>query len=179
MRRILVLALLVVLALSLSAFAAEGSKMPMAFGIKAGLSLGNATGDSLTTATGASKSMLAGFLAGAVFCFEPTKGLGIQPEIFYVQKGVKLTLGGAEDKLKVDYLEVPVLVKWLPQMKDSKIQPTIFAGPYLGILLSSKAESAGGASVDEKDNTNSTDFGITGGAGLGYKMTKGELFLDA
>jgi hypothetical protein len=187
MKRILVLALLAVLVLSLSAFAAEaGKKMPMAAGIKAGISLANATGSDATI-TGGDKKMKLGLGFGGFFAFTPMKSFTIQPEVLYVQKGVKYNETGGSEKLtyKVDYLEVPVLFKFTPEMQNSKIAPTLFAGPFLGFLMTAKEKLEGAADPadnyddDVKDYMKSTEFGITFGGGLGYKMAKGELFFDA
>lgn len=186
MRRILVVALLVVFALSMSAFAQEKTKMPMGAGVTAGLSLGNATGSDAAALSGETKKMRLGFAFGAFYSFEPVKGFTIQPELMYVQKGVKYEEdAGGKLTIKTDYLEIPVLAKWTPDMKESKIQPTIFVGPFVGIIMSAKAKAEGFAGdslngeVDIKDQLKSTDFGVAFGAGLGMKTTKGELFFDA
>jgi hypothetical protein len=188
MRRVLFVALLAVLVLSMSVLAADtAKKMPMAAGIKAGISLANATGSDAAADPDETKKMKLGFAFGGFFAFTPVNSFTIQPEILYVQKGTKYqqTGGTGKNTVKVDYLEIPVLLKFTPELQTSKIAPTLFAGPFLGLRLSAKDKIEGAAvdslnvETDMKDYTKSTEFGVTFGGGLGYKLAKGELFLDA
>jgi hypothetical protein len=188
MKRILPIALTLVLALAVIASAAEpGKKMPMTFGVKAGICLATTSGDSLKSLMeGISQKSRFGIVGGLSFGFAPSKSFAIQPELLYVQKGTKFEAGMGDGKttFKVDYLEIPVLIKFTPELKDSKISPALFAGPFVGLRMSGKAKSDGygDASLDGekdiKDSLKSTDFGITFGAGVGYKLTKGEVTFD-
>jgi hypothetical protein len=186
MKRLIVLSLMLVAMLAITASAADpGEKMPMAAGIKAGVSLANATGSDATISF-ADKKMKIGLAGGAFIGFEIAPQFVLQPELLYVQKGVKYEEKGGPAKLtvKTDYLQVPVLFKFIPKM-SGKIQPSIFAGPWLALRMSAKEKYEGdpdpaeNGEVDVKDDLKSTDFGISFGAGIGAKMTKGELFLDA
>jgi hypothetical protein len=184
MKRTLLFALLGLLILSLSSFAADASKkMPMAAGIRAGISLGTATGSDAEVSDG-NKKMRFGFGFGGFMAFGVAKSLTLQPELLYLQKGVKYEQIGGPIKVtfKLDYLEIPVLLKFTPELEKSKIAPALFVGPYLGLRMSAKekVEATGGSlEGDVKDLYNSTDFGMTFGGGLGYKMAKGEMFFDA
>ncbi|MBI5267360.1 MAG: PorT family protein [candidate division Zixibacteria bacterium] len=173
MKRFLILttALLLVLALGVNAQEATAAKK-MHFGITGGLSMGNLSGSDADPGVGESKKMRVGFAGGVFADFGLGTTFALQPQLLYVQKGVKYEATGATEKNKFDYLEVPVLLKWVPQMQG-KMQPTIFVGPYLGFLMSAKSDT-----VDVKDSLKTTDFGITFGAGFGSKMTSGELFFD-
>jgi hypothetical protein len=186
MKRLFVLGVLLVAVLAITASAADsGKKMPMSAGFKAGVSLANATGSDATF-TDADKKMKIGLAGGAFIGFEIAPQFVLQPELLYVQKGVKYEEKGGtgKDKYKLDYLQIPVLFKFVPAT-SGKIQPTIFAGPYLGFKMSAKDKAEGwtdpadNGDFDMKDFVKSTDFGISLGAGIGAKMTKGELFLDA
>ena len=143
--------------------------VPPAFGIKGDVGLTNLTGD----VTG-NKSMLS-FGGGFLFQYMASPQFAIQPEAAFVLKGAKEdNPGGPEEKLKLTYVEIPVLVKFKPKMNGS-IQPAIFAGPALGILVSAKA-----ASVDVKDQFKSTDFGAVFGAGIELAAgAKGKVSFDA
>jgi hypothetical protein len=184
MKRTLLFALLGLLILSLSTFAADSAKKaPMAAGIRAGFSLGTATGSDAEMSDGTKTSRF-GFDFGGFFAFGVAKSFTLQPELLYVQKGVKYEEIGGPGKLtfKLDYLEIPVLIKFAPELQGSKIAPALFVGPYLGIRMGAKMklEGSGGAvEVDAKDAFKSTDFGMTFGGGLGYKMARGEMFFDA
>jgi hypothetical protein len=188
MKRVLLFAVLALLILGMSAFAADaGKKMPMAFGIKAGISLATTAGDSLTSYfDNMNNKSRFGMAGGVFFAFTPVKSITIQPELLYVQKGTKLEAISGTGKMtaKVDYLEIPVLCKFTPQLQNSKIAPTIFAGPFLGLRMTGKLKGEEwiddglNGELDIKDSLKSTDFGITFGGGLGYKLAKGELFFD-
>ncbi len=170
MKRLFLIALAMLLAVALTASAQEAKKMH--FGITGGVSMGNWSGSDAAAPSGVDKKMRTGFAGGAFADFTLSKSFVLSPQVLYVMKGVKYESGGVSATEKLDYLEVPVLIKWAPEMQG-KMQATIFAGPHLGFLMTAKEED-----VDTKDLFKSTDFGITFGAGLGTKMTSGELFFD-
>jgi opacity protein-like surface antigen len=76
-----------------------------------------------------------------------------------------------------NYLEIPILVK--VALGSGDIQPYVFAGPSVGILLS--ATSTSGGTSQSVDSTFSTlNLSLPLGAGVSYKLAGGiSLFLDA
>ena len=101
----LVLLTFVLVLLALSAFAQdEVVKGITAKGIKAGLSMSTLTGD----VEGVKAK--AGFAAGAFLTYNFSPALAVQPEVMYCMKGAKAEVG--DTKLKIDYLVVPVLLKY-------------------------------------------------------------------
>jgi hypothetical protein len=184
MKRFVVLTTLLVFAFSLSALAQEKVAKKLEFGIQAGLCMGNVSGDSAKAGPGETKKARMGFGGGAFATFKLSPQFGIQPELLYLQKGVKYEEGSAKMTVKADYIEVPVYLAFLPKL-EGKIQPSIFAGPYIGYLMSAKiktegmADPADNGEEDVKDSTKTTDFGISFGAGFGYALNpKGELFVN-
>jgi hypothetical protein len=160
-------------ALAIGVHAQDGAgAKKIQFGITGGLSLGNFNGSDAAAGTGETKKMRMGFAGGLFADFDVSPSFAIRPQVLYVQKGAKYEEAGFSTKYKVDYIEVPVLLKWVPKM-EGKMQPTIFAGPFLGLLMTAKADS-----FDFKDSSKTTEFGVTFGAGFGTKMTSGELFFD-
>jgi hypothetical protein len=172
-----------VMLLAVSPLFAEG----MMFGVKAGLNMANVTG---SDAEGASMKM--GMVGGAYMSYELSKMFVIQPELLYTMKGAKEKsveeIGGVnvdiETSMKLNYLEIPLLFK-VNFPTEGKIKPCLYAGPAFGILISAKAkakasaeDASAEAEVDIKDLVKSTDFGIIAGAGVGYEMEKGMLFLE-
>lgn len=156
----LVLGMLCALSLALSSpVSAAGARI----GVKAGANLANQTGD----AEGASSKL---GLAGGVFVeLKAGPKVAIQPELLYTQKGSKEESGGIEEKVKLDYIEVPVLLKLKLGAPGVPTSPSIFLGPSLGFLASAKAEVSDGSSsgsVDIKEFMKSTDFSAVFGAGL-------------
>jgi hypothetical protein len=184
MKRIAILITLLVFAFSLSAFAQDKVAKKFEWGIQAGLCMGNASGDSAKADPGWTKKMKVGFGGGVFVTYKFAEQFAIQPEFLYVQKGVKYDSGSYKFTVKVDYIEVPVYLTFLPKVQG-KIQPTIFAGPYFGFLMSAKGKTEGypdaadNVEQDVKDSTKKVDVGISFGAGFGYKINpKGELFLN-
>lgn len=185
MKRLLVLAVGLILILALAVSAQETAAKKMSFAIKGGISLGNLTGDSLKSEFDqATKKTRFGIGGGVAFGYAIAPNFTIQPELLYVQKGAKFEESAGKVTMKTDFLEIPLLLKFTPEMKGSKIAPTIFAGPFIGLKMTGKikaegfADAAENVEVDIKDSLKSTDFGITFGGGFGYKMSSGELFFD-
>lgn len=107
-----------------------------------------------------------GFAAGVAI--DVRAGLiGIQPELLYVQKGVTATGTPSGSSLKLDYAEVPVLLKLT--LGTPGIQPMIYAGPSAGFRLSCKVLEVNCASGTIK----STDWGAVLGGGLRIGGNKG------
>jgi hypothetical protein len=144
----------------------------MMFGVKAGLNMANLSGDDIQNT-----KIKMGAIGGAYLCYNINEFFGIQPEVLFTMKGAADNTAGSDAKLKFSYIEIPLLFKVnLPT--EGKIKPNIYAGPALGFLMSAKAE-AGGQSIDVKDGVKSTNFGLVAGAGVGYEMEKGLIFLEA
>jgi hypothetical protein len=184
MKKLLIVTLGLVLLLSLAVSAQEAKVSKISWGLKAGLGLGNVSGDSAKADPGWSKKMRLGFGGGAMVEYKFTPMIAARLELLYLMKGVKYDSGSVKWSVKADYLEFPLTLQVTPQMKG-KVQPSFFAGPYLGMLLSAKQKSEGyedadlNVETDVKDSLmKKTDFGITVGAGLNYLMKKGALTFD-
>lgn len=73
-----------------------------------------------------------------------------------------------------------------PELRRSKIAPAVFAGPFIGLNTSAQFQQSGFAEdvkvpgdFNAADSVKSTDFGVTFGGGLGYKLTtESEIFFD-
>lgn len=143
------------------------------FGIKAGVNLA----DQSVSAEGLSVDLSSktGIIGGAFVAFSAGPRLSIQPELLFSQKGSKLSLFGSEAKTKMDYLEIPVLLKLKLGLPTAPTAPFLFAGPSFGILASAKQEALGMEEEDVKDAFKSTDVGLAFGAGL----DAGKITLDA
>ncbi|MCX6831879.1 MAG: porin family protein [candidate division Zixibacteria bacterium] len=154
-------------------------------GIKAGVNLAKLTGSNVKDA-----KMLLGIVGGAFVEYSVSPMFAIQPELLYSMEGMKqkdIVEEGitVTPKWTLSYLQIPVFLKVKPQASGN-IKPTIFAGPFFGILMSAKATasaSLGGqsadVSVDVKDFFESTNIGVAFGVGAACKLTKGEITFDA
>ena len=201
MRRTLAILAIAALALLAGEAAAQGTGL-IGKGFKAGLGMYKFTGDDvemdlsgmLPDASTASPDYKVGFAAGGYL----TIGLGphaaLQPELLYVQKGAKYSLDYYEDDIgdrvdaditfKLDYVEVPILFKYLFATEGST-RPSLFLGPVMGIKASSnlKVEVSvpgygSGEDEVELEDIKSLDFGAVVGAGLDVAAGEGSVVFD-
>jgi hypothetical protein len=149
------------------------------FGIKAGLNFANMGGDN---SSGNSSTTLFG--VGGFVAFNIQEKFNIQGELLYNQKGFKMsgtTYGYAYTATQTfSYLDINVLAKYNIQV-EGNIEPFIFAGPNLGILLSSNShiEVAGNSSDNDiKSSMSGADFGLIIGAGISFKVGTGAILFD-
>jgi len=150
---------------AVSAYAGDGKIM---LGIKAGLDMANLTGDDVSDT-----SIKMGAVGGAFMCYKVTDLIAIQPELLFAMKGAKGDTSGVDVQWKINYIEIPVLLKVLLPT-EGKIKPALYAGPAIGILISSKFEDE-----DWKDFTKSTNFSLVAGAAVAYQLEKGAVFGEA
>lgn len=119
-------------------------------------------------------NVLTSFNAGLYVSMPVTEFLAIQPEFLFSRKGSQLTYDNVfaegEAKFKLNYIEVPVLLK-------ANITPNfnIHAGPYVAYLIDAQVtnETEDG-SFDFEDNFDNDDFnkidaGISAGIGFDFK----------
>lgn len=151
------LALILILAVSLAA----GAQAETDFGIKAGVSISNIKGDNTDGLD--SKT---GFMVGGFASIPISAPAAIQPEVFYVQKGAKFGLGGADASFKLDYIEIPVLFKYTVDGESAR--PFFLLGPSLGFKMSAKTEVEG--TSEDVEDVASTDFGLVFGLGMNMQQ---------
>ena len=151
----------------------------MQAGLKAGVNISNLSGDDA-----GSPDSKTGFAFGGFFVYQFSPMFAIQPEAYYTMKGAtdKMDFEGTTVDLTytLDYIEIPVLFKFLIPIQGSGVKPAIFAGPFLGINTTAKvkAEFNGQSQEDDITDTKSTEFGLQFGGGIGFPVGKGELGVD-
>jgi hypothetical protein len=153
--RVFAMALCVVLGTSSAALAQGG------FGVKAGVNFANLDFSDSDSAD-ASFDRRSGLVAG-VFGVFPLQGkLALQTEVLFSQQGTKITEGGESGEIKLDFIEVPVMLRW-SSTGDTGFH--LFGGPSFGFRRDATGEFAG----DEEDldeDVEKTNIGIVVGAGL-------------
>jgi len=151
--------------------AAENSLSPK-FGLKAGFNLANLYVDEVKD-----ENFKAGFNAGVYAKLPVTRGLSIQPELLYSNKGAKLTydlpniLGGdGEYRFNLHYVELPVMAV-INVVKNFNIH----AGPYVSYLAGANVtrldddNDINDITELEADNFNRIDYGLAGGIGFDFQ----------
>ena len=108
-----------------------------------------------------------GFSGGAFLTYTLNRQFAVQPELLYVSKGAEKDLFFVSAEWSMDYLELPVLLKY-DIVPDGKLHPNVFIGPAFALLLSSKVRFMD-YSYDVADYMKSMDVGFVFGAGVDYK----------
>ena len=135
-------------------------------GIKAGLNV-----YTVKTDNGTNFDSKLGFHAGLIGHIHLNKQFAVQPEIVYSAQGGDYTFEGVETKIKLGYVNVPVMLQY---MFDNGFR--LQAGPQVGFIISGKRET-GGVETEIKSDINTIDFSL--GAGIGYVHPASGLGVDA
>jgi len=133
------------------------------------------------------KESKTGFVGGAYVNLPLGSTFAIQPEALYSQQGFKGTdpdLAGYEAQFKINYFQIPVLLK--AQFPSGTIRPAVYAGPVVSFESSCKfGVSAEGQSAeidcDQADvgDRKTTDFGGAFGANLDWFVGPVVVTVDA
>lgn len=134
------------------------------FGVRAGVNFANLAIDNVET------NVNTGFKVGLYYTYMiQNSQIAIQPELLFSQKGAKKDLGSVTEKVNINYLEIPVLVKYMFNTVGN-IRPEIYIGPYLGIKVGGQVKLKNKKASLSKDlqNVESADFGFIFGAGISF-----------
>lgn len=162
MKRLALASILVILAAGTASAAGVG------FGLKGGLNMANLHGTDAENL-----DWKTGFAAGAFANIAFTPVISLQPEVLYVMDGASENLLGIEINFNLDYIQVPVLVKFDIPVAGTII-PTLYAGGYVGFLSGAEIEASyqdDSESMDVKDYTQSMDYGLSFGAAIDVHLT--------
>ncbi len=152
------ISLLVITTLSLTA--QKKQSPPVEFGLKAGLNISNAHVQNSNN-----PDSKASFYAGALAHIHVTRQFAIQPEIMYSGQGYLQKVAGADHKINLGYINIPVLAQ-LMFGEGFRLE----TGPQLG-LLAGAHDKVNKVSVDIKDNLKKIDFAWV--FGVGYLTPSG------
>jgi len=173
-----------ILLLIIAGFTSISFPQGMQLGLKAGLNLANEGGSDLQDLEdffGTSLDARTGFNGGFFFMYQFNKMFALQPEAYYTMKGATASLGGIDLTLKLDYIEVPLLLKLIIPVQGSNIIPSIFIGPAIGFNTAAKIKGefeGQSAELDWDSVVTSTDFSLIFGAGLGFRVGTNEVGVD-
>jgi len=152
--------------------------LPADVGIKIGMSSVNV--NLSQEIPGVEFSSRSEFIFGAFFSVNLFKVLAVQPEVYYVKKGVNFTEEEEFSEMEFSYLEIPVLLKFKIPIKGT-ITPGIFIGPYLAINTKARVlETEYGITteIDMEEFAKSMDYGLVFGGCVEFKLNFGKLILD-
>ena len=119
-------------------------------------------------------NVLTSFNLGFYASIPVTSFIAIQPEFLYSRKGAELTYDNVfatgKAKFKLNYIEVPVLLK-INLTKNFNVH----AGPYFAYLINAQVTNeTNGGTFDFEDNFNNDDFnkfdvGLSAGLGFDFE----------
>jgi hypothetical protein len=89
----------------------------------------------------------------------------------YSVKGSRLDLGTREDRIRLTYIEAPVLLRYAGPVA-SPVRVHVLAGGYAGYLLRATRLSASGATMDVRDTFSDFDIGWVAGVGLSVRHVR-------
>jgi len=127
-----------------------------------------------------------GFMVGGYALIDFAGPFALHPELLYVQKGAQVETefsfqGQTEtvtSTLQLSYLELPVLAKFQVPL-GGPVSPNVFAGPSVGFNVGSSQETETGGQSESADvEVSGTEFGLTLGAGIGFKLGVGTANVD-
>jgi len=159
--------LLIVLFMTAAMVQQANAQSPVSFGLKAGMNISNFSGSDFEY------DAKTGVMVGATLDISlPAIPFGIVSGVNYTQKGAKVEDQGASGKVKLDYIEVPVMAKF--QLgPPGPITPHFLIGPYIGFNMNAEAEFDDGeffVGGDISDFTKSTEFGGVAAVGLDFSL---------
>lgn len=153
--------LLLITACAMFAFSTAQSQ-EVRFGAKLGLNVASLGGDGTGLGSLGSRTS---FHVGALAEIPLSEKFAVQPEVLYSSEGADFSFGSESDKLKFDYIRIPVLAKYyIIEGLSAEL------GPNFGVMVSAKA----GDEDIEKDGLNSFDVGLAVGAS--YRLDMGVFF---
>ena len=159
------------LILTLGSLSAQDFK----FGIQAGTNLAvqSPIGDYYNN-----EDIRAGLHAGVFGNYSFNESIYLQAELNYDQKGSQTK----DATNKYDYVSVPVLFNYsLGKSWKTPLRFNIYAGPYASFLVNAETEfdtEELNETIDMKDNTENTEFGIITGFGLRYPVKESSLMFN-
>jgi hypothetical protein len=114
-----------------------------------------------------SNSSKIGLVAGGFFNYSIVEHFGISGQITYNQLGANFSNGQFANRLKLNYLNVPVLaVFYFGQgLRPGTVRPKLFIGPHANFLLAAKDKNG-----NKYPEINPVDFGATFGGGVNIAL---------
>ena len=156
--------------ISSAAFAQHGAAKAH-FGLFGGASFDKPGGSDTQQVDGS----YTGFGVGGFVGLQLSPSFAIEPEVLYVQKGIKLDATAGNAKIKVPYFEIPVLAKFrIPAKGQSIVSPHLYAGPALAFKTGCHVKGTGSTGTISEPcdapaidvRVKSTDFSLAFGGGV-------------
>ncbi len=151
------------------------SQTSIAIGPEFGLNLAN-----VSTTPSSTTDTRTGFIIGGLVDINIGQTIGVTGGVRFIMKGWSSTQGTLVSKIKLNYFEIPILLK--ARFPLTEVKPYVLAGPTLAFNLAATSDQTNGqqsATTDVSNFVESMDFGLLFGAGSDFKIaTKTSLFIQ-
>lgn len=161
--RVVIMLLTIGVAVRPGVAAAQG----LAYGAKGGVTLATVSEESDVASEWGYR---VGLAAGGYVALPLGSRLAIQAEGLFNQKGARADVDDLVTTLKLDYLEVPVLLKYAVTHGGAR-SIHVFGGPSVAFKVRSRATASFGDTTidtDEDENIENVDLGVAAGAGIDF-----------
>lgn len=144
--------------------------------MRAGLTVTTQVGENISSSLGWRTGGSVGVLAEV----DLSNAFALQPELAYVRKGAVDSDSGIRLDRRLDYIQIPLLVKYRFARYPS-LTPEVFAGPFVAFNIEAQEirEIDGRRTTWAPANIRTTEAGLTIGTGVQWKTPIGEVRLDA
>jgi len=118
-----------------------------------------------------------GAIGGMFLTYSILNTFAITTKLLYYQKGASFE--SSNTKQTLNYIEVPIVGRFFLN-KEGAIRPNLFVGPSLGFLTGATNKTGSNDRVDidsYKDIYNTFDFGVTGGLGVNFLISRETYFI--
>lgn len=154
------------------------------FGLKGGFALGKVKSIPEVFLEGFPWKTRQSWIGGAFASFEFLKGVSLQPEILFLQKGARLIDSeyDFEARFNFNYLEMPVLLKIDLYLEGAAAVPSLFFGPFFGFINQASIVMIDPNSVEKEDiktDVEKAEYGVTFGLAICQRWGPGFLSIDA
>jgi len=158
--------------------ASSASAADVFMGFKGGINITDMTGSDVPTD---STDARYGFIGGIFFDIRVHERFSLQPELLFSMKGFSMDVDGIDVGLELNYVQIPVLLKLHPLLANDAVDPSIYAGPVLGVNVKSEVvgeENGVSVGLDVSDMTKDFEFSLVIGAGLDITAGPGYIVID-
>ncbi len=149
-------------------------------GVKGGVNSAKIGGENFIKETADNKRN-PGIMGGVSLGISGKSKFEFQPELLFVQKGTHYKDGDYGVKVELNYLELPLMLKWNYGAVNGSVRGFFNVGPYTSVLLSSNFAEHGNKKKYYEGFTqvlNKVDMGLNIGGGIGIKAGAGRILLD-
>ena len=100
----------------------------MAIGLKGGANLSDVSSSQFEFGRAGQRRAFSG---GVFLTLSGPKQIAFQPEFLYSQKGISILGQGGSAVAEVDYVSIPLLIRYSLSEEAGKIRPSVFGGGFL------------------------------------------------